>query len=71
MHGGNIFHTDLSWPFAATEAEIGSWGVETAYRNIFLCGSGAARGGCVSGIPGHNAAMKVLEIIVKRQMAAW
>jgi hypothetical protein len=29
---------------------------------VFLCGR-AARGGAVSGIPGHNAAKKVLEII--------
>jgi phytoene dehydrogenase-like protein len=28
---------------------------------VFLCGSSAHRGGAVSGIPGHNAAMKVLE----------
>jgi hypothetical protein len=30
---------------------------------VFLCGSSAHRGGAVSGIPGHNAAMKVLELI--------
>jgi phytoene dehydrogenase-like protein len=27
---------------------------------VLLCGSGAVRGGAVSGIAGHNAAMKVL-----------
>jgi phytoene dehydrogenase-like protein len=27
---------------------------------VYLCGSGAKRGGAVSGIPGHNAAMQVL-----------
>jgi phytoene dehydrogenase-like protein len=36
------------------------WGVETAHPNILLCGAGAVRGGGVSGIPGHNAAMAVL-----------
>jgi len=62
---GNIFHGDLSWPFADTDAgdEPGQWGVETPHPNVFLCGSAAKRGGCVSGIPGHNAAMKVLEVI--------
>lgn len=60
---GNIFHTPLDWPFAMTEAEIGSWGVETQDANIVMCGSGARRGGGVSGIPGHNAAQCVLERI--------
>ncbi len=58
---GNIFHGDLTWPFAETEEEVGQWGVETDSPNVFLCGSSARRGGAVSGIPGHNAARKVLE----------
>jgi phytoene dehydrogenase-like protein len=29
--------------------------------NLFVCGAGARRGGGVSGIGGHNAAMAVLE----------
>jgi phytoene dehydrogenase-like protein len=57
---GNIFHNDLSWFFAETESGIGQWGVETEYENILICGSGAKRGGAVSGIPGRNAAMKIL-----------
>ncbi|RRR98203.1 phytoene desaturase family protein [Glycomyces terrestris] len=60
LPGGNIFHRDLSWPYR-TEAAPGRWGVETAHANVLLCGAGAARGGGVSGIPGHNAAMAVLE----------
>ena len=59
---GNIFHGDLSWPFADSTEELGTWGVETADPRILLCGSAARRGGAVSGIPGHNAAMKVLEL---------
>ncbi len=58
---GNIFHNNLTWPFTDDAEQVGTWGVETAYPNLFICGSGAARGGCVSGVPGHNAAMKVLE----------
>jgi len=58
---GNIFHGDLTWPFTDSDEEVGQWGVETGHPNILLCGSAAKRGGCVSGIPGHNAAMKVLE----------
>ncbi len=60
LPGGHIFHRDLSWPFAESAAEVGQWGVETAYPRILLCGAGARRGGGVSGIPGHNAAMAVL-----------
>jgi phytoene dehydrogenase-like protein len=58
---GNIFHGNLTWPFAEDDADAGAWGVETSYKNIYICGSSAKRGGAVSGIPGHNAAMKVLE----------
>jgi phytoene dehydrogenase-like protein len=60
MPGGHIFHRELAWPYAESEAEIGKWGVETAHPNVWLCGAGARRGGGVSGIPGHNAARAVL-----------
>jgi len=59
---GNIFHGDLTWPFTEVDEEVAQWGVETEHPNVFLCGSAAKRGGAVSGIPGHNAAMKVLEM---------
>ena len=57
---GNIFHKDLSFPFREDNQHI-RWGVETDDPRIFICGAGAIRGGGVSGIPGHNAAMAVLE----------
>jgi phytoene dehydrogenase-like protein len=60
LPAGHIFHGDLTWPYAATEDQAGTWGVKTAHPRILLCGSGAVRGGAVSGIPGHNAAMAVL-----------
>ena len=56
---GNIFHKDLSFPFRE-DGSNPSWGVETDDPRIFICGAGAVRGGGVSGIPGHNAAMAVL-----------
>ncbi|MFE6892492.1 phytoene desaturase family protein [Streptomyces sp. NPDC057694] len=58
LPGGNIFHRELSFPYA--QQGTGRWGVETAHANVLLCGAGAVRGGGVSGIPGHNAAMAVL-----------
>ncbi|MGH3704682.1 MAG: NAD(P)/FAD-dependent oxidoreductase, partial [Agromyces sp.] len=68
MPGGNIFHGPLSWPWAAPGAALATpaerWGVATAHPGVLLCGSGAVRGGAVSGIGGHNAAMAVLEASV-------
>ncbi|QDY75300.1 phytoene desaturase family protein [Streptomyces qinzhouensis] len=58
MPGGHIFHRELSFPYATEET--GRWGVETGHANVLLCGAGAVRGGGVSGIPGHNAAMAAL-----------
>jgi len=63
LYRGNIFHAALTFPFAENSDSIGSWGVETEFANVFICGSSARRGGAVSGIPGHNAAIKVLEIL--------
>ena len=65
LPGGNIVHAPLSWPFAAEGDELATpaqrWGVGTRYPRILICGAGAQRGGGVSGIGGHNAAMAVLE----------
>jgi phytoene dehydrogenase-like protein len=58
LPGGHIFHGDLSFPWVQEPA--GRWGVETAHANVFLCGAGSVRGGGVSGIGGHNAAMAAL-----------
>ncbi|MFD6418650.1 phytoene desaturase family protein [Streptomyces sp. NPDC060194] len=58
MPGGHIFHGGLAFPYATEDS--GRWGVETAHPNVFLCGAGAMRGGGVSGVPGHNAAMAAL-----------
>src|ERR1700722_20158070 len=67
MPGGHIFHGDLSWPWAADAAGLDTpaarWGVGTGRGNVLLCGSGAARGGAVSGRGGHNAAQAVLELV--------
>lgn len=65
MPGGHIFHGPLDWPFAEDDAPLATpaerWGVATEHARILRCGSGAQRGGAVSGIGGHNAAMAVLE----------
>ncbi len=64
MTGGNIFHGALQWPFAEDADPLDTparqWGVATAHERILMCGSGSRRGGAVSGLGGHNAAMAVL-----------
>ena len=60
---GNIFHRDLDFPFLADDEEGADqqlWGAETDDPHIYLAGAGARRGGGVSGIAGHNAAMALL-----------
>ncbi len=72
MPGGHIFHGDLQWPWldgddvdATSPAQ--RWGVDSGHDSVLLCGSGARRGGAVSGVGGHNAAMAVLEMTASRQ----
>lgn len=67
MVGGDIFHGSLSWPWAEDDEDLTSpaarWGVSTRLPNLLVCGSGARRGGAVSGIGGHNAAQAALEML--------
>lgn len=66
MPGGHIFHGDLAWPWAANREALDSpaqqWGVATDVASVLMCGSGARRGGAVSGLGGHNAAQAVLAL---------
>lgn len=65
LPGGDIFHGRLDWPWLddaeAPRTAAERWGVATAHDRVLLCGAGARRGGAVSAIGGHNAAMAVLE----------
>ena len=71
LPGGNIFHGALEWPFVEDQIRLDTpakrWGVSTKQTNLMICGSSARRGGAVSGIAGHNAAMAVLESIGSEQ----
>lgn len=64
MTGGNIFHGALRWPFAEDSDPLDTpaqqWGVATEHERVMVCGSASQRGGAVSGLGGHNAAMAVL-----------
>jgi phytoene dehydrogenase-like protein len=67
LPGGNIFHGPLSWPFVESGDALSSpadrWGVATDNPRILIGGAGARRGGGVSGLGGHNAAMAALEML--------
>jgi phytoene dehydrogenase-like protein len=70
LPGGHIYHGPLSWPWAEDADELGTpgqrWGVATSLPNVMTCGAGAVRGGMVTGVAGHNAAMAVLESVARR-----
>ncbi|HLA73871.1 MAG TPA: hypothetical protein VK624_20385, partial [Steroidobacteraceae bacterium] len=59
--GGDIFHResglDQLW---AARPVLGCGDYRTPLKSLYLCGSGANPGGGVTGIPGHNAARKIL-----------
>lgn len=67
MPGGHIYHGDLHWPWLDAAEEPSSpaerWGVATPVPSVLVCGSGAKRGGGVSGLGGHNAAHAALELL--------
>lgn len=69
MVGGDIFHGELSWPWAGDDDALVTpaerWGVATEHPTVLVCGSGARRGGAVSGLGGHNAAMAALELLAR------
>ncbi len=54
--GGHIFHGELL-PGQIYENRFST---RTPIRNLYLCGSGAHPGGCVSGFPGKRAAAAIL-----------
>ncbi|WP_296195936.1 NAD(P)/FAD-dependent oxidoreductase [uncultured Microbacterium sp.] len=67
MVAGDIFHGPLSWPWLVegecAESAAERWGVATDHARVLVCGSSARRGGAVSGIGGHNAAMAAIELL--------
>ena len=54
--GGHIFHGEL----LPGQIYQDRFSTRTPLRNLYLCGSGAHPGGCVSGFPGKRAAHAIL-----------
>ncbi len=52
LYGGHIFHGELL-PGQIFEDRFAT---RTPLRGLYLCGSGAHPGGCVTGVPGLRAA---------------
>ena len=59
LTGGHIFHGDIT-PDQMFGGRMGLTGPQTPLPGLYLCGSGAYPGGCVSGVPGYNAAQAAL-----------
>lgn len=70
LPGGNIFHEPLQWPFVEDgnflRSPVERWGVESGVDHVLIGGASARRGGGVSGLGGHNAAMAALEILASK-----
>src|SRR6185437_2575409 len=66
--GGDIFHgalgLDQLW---AARPVLGYGDYRAPIRGLYLCGAGAHPGGGVSGLPGYNAARRILRDRFARQ----
>ncbi|MEE2784092.1 MAG: NAD(P)/FAD-dependent oxidoreductase [Pseudomonadota bacterium] len=61
MVGGDIFHGTLHLDQIYSLRPIPGWaGYQMPLERLYLCGSGAHPGGGVTGLPGKNAARKIL-----------
>ncbi len=65
LAGGHIFHGELL-PGQIYESRFAT---RTPIGNLYLCGSGAHPGGCVSGFPGKRAAAAILADLGARKAA--
>ncbi len=61
LAGGHIFHGELSLPQLFFLRPSPGWAdYRTPVENLWMCGSGAHPGGCITGAPGRNAAVELL-----------
>jgi phytoene dehydrogenase-like protein len=66
LTGGHIFHGELTPDQAMSLRPMAGFAdYRTPLPGLYLCGSGAYPGGCVSGAPGHNAARVAIADLVR------
>jgi phytoene dehydrogenase-like protein len=62
LTSGHIFHGELSLQQLFFLRPSPQWSnYRTPIRNMYMCGSSTHPGGCITGAPGRNAAMAILE----------
>ncbi len=61
MPGGHWHHGELQADQMLVSRPVSGWsGYDTPIEGLFLCGAGSHQGGGVSGVPGLNAARRIL-----------
>ncbi|MEM0092661.1 MAG: NAD(P)/FAD-dependent oxidoreductase, partial [Saccharolobus sp.] len=60
---GDLNHLPMSIIF--DDRPVKGWGYTTPIKNLYITGAGTYPGGQVTGIPGRNAAIKILSKIVR------
>ncbi|ADN51563.1 glucose-inhibited division protein A [Vulcanisaeta distributa DSM 14429] len=60
LAGGNLNHLPMTEDYMFSNRPIPGWGYSTPIRGLYLGGAGTWPGGQVTGVPGYNAARKIL-----------
>lgn len=59
--GGNLNHLPMFEEFMFDKRPVSDWGYKTPIRGLYLGGAGTWPGGQVTGIPGYNAARRIIQ----------
>lgn len=65
---GDMNHMPMNPKFLFDNRPVKGWGYKTPIEGLYITGSGTHPGGQITGIPGRNAAMKILEDISKKNL---
>ncbi|MGC8606499.1 MAG: phytoene desaturase family protein [Vulcanisaeta sp.] len=60
LAGGNLNHLPMTEEYMFSNRPIPGWGYSTPIKGLYLGGAGTWPGGQVTGVPGYNAARKIL-----------
>src|SRR5579875_1398258 len=62
---GDMNHLPMSQKYLFDNRPVKGWGYTTPIQGLYITGSGTHPGGQITGIPGRNAALKILESFKK------